>query len=94
MLRILFCEVSEKHKNILRFVHLNFQDVSLKQKQLNSFINDIEKNAFIGISENWLTPHDKVFSWNVALKPHKLFRRERSSTNCKKKGEGVILFVP
>ena len=82
-----FFKISEKYKNNLRFVHLNFQDVSKKHMQLKSFINDMGKNADIGISESWLTPNDKMSSWNVAPKTHKLFRCDRSSANCKKKGE-------
>ena len=41
-----FFIVSEKYKNILRFVHLNFQDVSKKQMQLESSFNDMGKNVF------------------------------------------------
>ena len=52
------------------------------------------KNAIIGISECWLTPNDKMFSRSVASKTHKRFRCDRSSSNCEKKGGGVILFVP
>ena len=89
-----FFKVSEILKNNLRFVHLNFQDVSRKQMQLNSFIKDMSRNAIIGVSESWLTPNDKMFSWNVAPKTYKLFRCESNSTNCKKKGGGVMFFVP
>ena len=88
-----FFKVSEKFKNNLRFVHLNFQDVSKKQMQLMSFINDMGKNVNTGISENSPTTNEKMFSWNLATKTHKLFRCNRSSTNCKKKGGGVMLFV-
>ena len=45
-------------------------------------------------SENCLTPNDKMSSRNVATKTHKLFRCDRRSTNCKKLGGGVMLFVP
>ena len=62
--------------------------------QSKSFINDMGINAIIGISECWLTPNDKMSSWNVAPKTLRLFRRDRSSTNCRKKGGGVMLFVP
>ena len=55
-------KVSEKYKNNLRFVHLNFQDVSKKQMQMKSYNNDMGKNVIIGISENWLTPNDKMTS--------------------------------
>ena len=89
-----FFKTSEKYKNNLRFVHLNFQDVSKKHKQLKSFINDMGKNAIIGISESWLAPKEKMSSWNLAPKTHKLFRCDRSSANCKKKGGGVMSFVP
>ena len=89
-----FFKISKKYKNNLIFVHLNFQDVSKKHMQLKSFINDMGKNAIIGISESWLTPNDKMSSWNVAPKTHKLFRCDRSSANCKKKGGGVMIFVP
>ena len=34
-----------------------------------------------------------MYSWNVAPKTHKLFRYDGSSTNCKKKGGRVMLFV-
>ena len=36
--------------------------------QLECFINDRGENATIGIPESWLTPNDKMFSWNVAPK--------------------------
>ena len=86
-----FFKVSEKYKNILRFGHLKFQDASKKHMHLKSFINDMGKNAIIGISESWLTPNDKM-SWNVAPKTHELFRCDRSSANCKKKGGGDFLY--
>ena len=82
-----FFKVCEKYENNLRFVHLNFQDIFKEQMQLKSFINDMGKNAIIGMAETWLTPSDKMSSWNVAPKSHKMFRCDRSSTNCKKKEE-------
>ena len=91
-----FFKVSEKYKTTYAycFFHLNFQDVTKKQRQLKSFINDMGQNAIIRISSCWLTPDDKMSSWNVALKIHKLLRCDRSSTICKKKDGGVMLFVP
>ena len=47
-----FFKDSEKYIDHLRFVHLNFQDVSKKQMQMKSIINDMGKNAIIGISES------------------------------------------
>ena len=61
--------------------------------QLKSSINGMGMNAIIGISECWLTPNDEMSSWNVAPKTLRLFRRDRSSGNCKKKGGGAMLFV-
>ena len=45
-----FFKVSEMNKNHLRFDHLNFQVVSKKHMLLQSFINDMGKNAVIGIA--------------------------------------------
>ena len=58
------------------------------------FINDMSKNAIFEFSESWLIPNDKMFPWYVAPKTLTLFRCDRKSTNCKKKGGGVMVFVP
>ena len=44
--------------------------------QLKSFINDMGKNAIIGISESWLTPNNKI-SWNVARKTQAFEMRQK-----------------
>ena len=82
-----FFNISEKYKNNLRFVHLNFQDVSKKHMQLKSFIDDMGKNAIIGISESWLTPNDKMSSWNVAPKTRKFFRCDRGQLTVRRRAE-------
>ena len=51
-----FFRVSEKYKNNLRFVNLNFQDVSKKQLQSKSFINDMGKTLFLGFLKVGLLP--------------------------------------
>ena len=80
-----FSKLSDKIKQNLRIVHMNFQDVSKKHTQLKSFVNDMETNAIVGISESWLTPSDDMVFWNVASNTHELFRCDRSSANSKKK---------
>ena len=85
-----FSKLSDKNKQNLRIVHMNFQDVSKKHTQLKSFVNDMGPNAIVGISESWLTPSDDMVFWNVASNTHELFRSDRSSANSKK-GGGVML---
>ena len=80
-----FSKLSDKNKQNLRIVHMNFQDVSKKHTQLKSFVNDMGTNAIVGISESWLTPSDDMVFWNVASNTHELFRCDRSSANSKKK---------
>ena len=77
-----FVKVSEKYKNNLRFVRLNFQDLSKKQIQLKSFVNDMGKTLLLGFLKVDSLPMIKYLHvmW---LRKLKLFRRDRSSTNCK-----------
>ena len=80
-----FSKLSDKNKQNLRIVHMNFQDVSKKHTQLKSFVNDMGPNAIVGISESWLTPSDDMVFWNVASNTYELFRCDRSSANSKKR---------
>ena len=80
-----FSKLSDKNKQNLRIVHMNFQDVSKKHTQLKSFVNDMGLNAIVGISESLLTPSDDMVFWNVASNTHELLRCDRSSANSKKR---------
>ena len=55
-----FSKLSDKNKQNLRIVHLNFEDVSKKHTQLKSIVNDMGPNAIVGISESWLTLSDDM----------------------------------
>ena len=46
--------VQKLNKQILNFVHLNFQSIIRKRMQLKKFLDDMGENTIIGISETWL----------------------------------------
>ena len=82
-----FSKLSDKNQQNLRIVHMNFQDVSKKRTQLKSFVNEMETNAIVGISESWLTPSNDMVFWNKAsntqafqIRP-KFFKLEKTEDN-------------
>ena len=86
-------KVSEKYRKQLTLCSFEFPRCILKAYVIEVFYQRHWPKRFFLISESWRTLSDKIFSWNVAPKAYKRLRCDRSSTSCKKKVGGVLLFV-
>ena len=77
----------------LKIVHINFQNMTGKHSDFKSFVNDVDCNTIVSVSETWLKYDDLTTFWSIP--DFTLFRTDRCTINShKSKGGGVILLVP
>ena len=87
--------ISEDHSNCTKYIHINFQSMSGKPDFFRETMTDLHDcRTVIGISETWLNATDDSNTWSFDKQHLQMYRKDRSAKNSKKKGGGVVLYVP
>lgn len=88
-------QVTEKKINNLKIACVNFQNVSIKHQEFTTFVNELDHQTIVGITETWLDETHSDQNWVVDSEVFKVFRCDRDKVATKKKkGGGVLLLVP
>ena len=49
----------------LKIVHINFQNMTGKHSDFKSFVNDVDCNTIVSVSETWLKDDDLTTFWSI-----------------------------
>lgn len=79
----------------LKYACINFQNLSIKHQEFTKFVNDLDHQSIIGVTETWMNESYSDNNWVIDNEAFKIFRCDRNKelTN-KTKGGGVLLLVP
>ena len=77
--RKFICETFSKNKTKLKSVNINCQNLTQKQAQIETLLNDLGRNTVYGFSETRLKDHDHVKLWEMKTNHFETFRMDRKT---------------